>query len=509
MSSTLQLPSTPPPVWEGVSAPKRALWRAEGILYRHRDVIFVVLLTAIAVGLRMWVSRGLWLDEATTVAQAKMGFGRMLSYMRQSDVNPPLFQTVMWLDIRAFGLSEFAVRLPSLVFGSLLVPVMYGAGRDIFGRRVGLVAALIATLAPAAVWYSQEARMYPMFMLFAAVAIWAQIRAVRTGSKWAWVAYTAATAALLWTHYFSALHVIVQQGAFLYLIWRGRKTVEGRALFGAWLRSTFAILIFIAPLAYIASGQMANYGIRDTTTVAANGAADTGSPVYTAISNLASSILGYHSTETMTKINALWPLAMLAALLTLGRGRTRASALLTALVFFPLAVLFVVGLSRNDVFELRYFAGAVPAIILLVSRAATMVAKQTKAIVAVALVITLILGAALYDEQADGGNARLFDFKSALTEVNNQHQPGDVMFYEPFYLHPTIHYYADDFKSYPLVAGIQTTKTPGRIYIVDSLAFAEKDISRQRVQQVTDRLSKDRQLVQHIQRSNIEVWVFQ
>lgn len=508
MSSTLQLPSTPP-VWEGVSAPKRALWRIEGILYRHRYAIALTALIVIGVAIRLWVNRGLWLDEATTVAQAKMGFGRMLSYMRQSDVHPPLFQTVMWLDLRAFGTSEFAVRLPSLVFGSLLIPVMYGAGKDLFSRRTGLVAALVAALGPAAVWYSQEARMYPMFMLFAAIAIWAQVRAVRTGSKWAWAAYSASTIALLWTHYFAALHVVVQQVAFLYLIWNGRKSVEGRRLLGAWLRSTFAILIFIAPLAYLAIGQMENYGVRDTTTVAANGAADSGSPVYTAISNLASALVGYHSTETMTKINALWPLAMLAALLTLGRGRTRTSALLTALVFFPLAVLFVVGLSRNDVFELRYFAGAVPAIALLIARAVTMLAKRTTSLVAMCLAISLVLGVALWDEQNDGGNARLFDFKSALSEVNQQHQPGDLMLYEPFYLHPTVHYYADNFRSYPLVAGLQSTTAPNRIFIVDSLAFAEKEVSRQRVQQVTERLSVDRELVQHIKRSNIEVWVFQ
>ena len=54
--TTLQLPPAPPPVWEGVSAPKRALWRVEGILFRHRDAFMVGALIVLAIAVRVAVA---------------------------------------------------------------------------------------------------------------------------------------------------------------------------------------------------------------------------------------------------------------------------------------------------------------------------------------------------------------------------------------------------------------------------------------------------------------------
>ena len=324
----------------------------------------------------MLVSRGLWLDEATSVAEAKMNFGRMLSYLRQSDVHPPLYQVILWLDIRAFGASEFAVRLPSLVFGTALIPVLYGTAKELFNRKTALIAALICTVAPVQVWYSQEARMYPIFMLLGTLAIWSQVRVVRGGSRKAWFAFTVTSAALMWTHYFAALQLVVQQLAFLYLIWQGRNTDAGRTLRNNWIKSIVGLAMLVLPLATFPYGQIHNYGLRDTTTIEANGSVASGAPLYTAISNISSAVIGYHSDNTMTMVNSLWPVAMLLGLAALGRGRTRTTALLGAIIAIPMVTLFVIGLKRNDVFELRYFVTTVPALIMLMSRAITLVTKR-------------------------------------------------------------------------------------------------------------------------------------
>ena len=38
------------------------------------------------------------------------------------------------LTIRAFGHGEFLVRLPSLIAGTLIVPVLYAFGRELYDR---------------------------------------------------------------------------------------------------------------------------------------------------------------------------------------------------------------------------------------------------------------------------------------------------------------------------------------------------------------------------------------
>ena len=73
--------------------------------------------------------RGLWVDEAISVDQAQMPFGQMLDDMATTDVHPPLHHAVLWVTVRLFGTSELAVRLPSLLAGVALVPVMYWVGK--------------------------------------------------------------------------------------------------------------------------------------------------------------------------------------------------------------------------------------------------------------------------------------------------------------------------------------------------------------------------------------------
>ena len=135
----------------------------------------------------MATSRGLWVDEAISVRQAQLPLGTMLADVRDSDVHPPLHHSLLWVTVRVFGTSEFAARLPSLIAGVALVPVMAWTGRLLYDRRTGWVAAVLAAIAPFAVWYSQEARMYSLFMLLAAVAVGAQVRALRHGETRDWV----------------------------------------------------------------------------------------------------------------------------------------------------------------------------------------------------------------------------------------------------------------------------------------------------------------------------------
>ena len=178
-----------------------------------RAIAAMLGLCAVAGAARVATNRGLWVDEAISVNQAGLPFGEMLHQLTSTDVHPPLHHAVLWVTVRMLGTSEFAVRLPSLLAGVALVPALYWVGSVIYDKRTGWVAALLAALAPFTVWYSQEARMYAIFMLLATLAIGAEIQAIRLGRTAWWVAYGVLTGLLLWTQYFAILPVLVQQAA--------------------------------------------------------------------------------------------------------------------------------------------------------------------------------------------------------------------------------------------------------------------------------------------------------
>ena len=86
-------------------------------------------------------------------------------------------------------------------------PTTSGSAPVLDTRRAGLVAAAIAALSPALVWYSQEARSYPLVILLCALSLLFAARAVTRGSApdAAWWAVTAALALL--SHYFAVFLV--------------------------------------------------------------------------------------------------------------------------------------------------------------------------------------------------------------------------------------------------------------------------------------------------------------
>jgi outer membrane biosynthesis protein TonB len=97
----------------------------------------------------------------------------MLRWIVRIDQHPPLYYALLHGWMRLVGDSEFAVRTLSALFGTLTVPVIYRLARRIAGKTAGLLAALILAVSPFHVRFAQEARMYTLLALEAALALYA------------------------------------------------------------------------------------------------------------------------------------------------------------------------------------------------------------------------------------------------------------------------------------------------------------------------------------------------
>ena len=310
----------------------------------------------------------------------------MIAEMKTTDVHPPLHHAILWVTVRIFGTSEVAVRLPSLVAGVALVPVLFWVGTTLFDRRTGWIAAILAAIAPFCVWYSQEARMYSQFMLFAALAIGFQVLAVRRGRWYDWALYAVSTALLFWTQYFGIMPILVQQAAFGWAVWHARREPDTwRRLARGWVLSSLLVVVLVLPIISVLQGQLAAYGNRGVGLAPSQAGAGSSAiggtiSVYSVGANLIWAFLGYHADGPMVQIAALWPLLMLLAFVMLGRGRSGPSLLLLGLVVVPMGTLFAIGSLRSDLFELRYFSGAVPAMLLLAARVVTATTARKAAV---------------------------------------------------------------------------------------------------------------------------------
>ncbi len=476
-------------------------------------MVVVALLTVGALALRLLVTRGLWVDEAISVAQAKLPFDVMLHRL-QSDVHPPLHAALLWVTVRVLGDGELAVRLPSILAGTLMVPLLYLTGRELFDRRTGTIAAALGAALPLAIWYSQEARMYSLYMLFATAAVLGQARAIRRGGVGSWALYSVATAALLWTQYLGALQVVAQQLVFVAALYRRRR--EGRPsgrVTLAWVASLVFAGLLVLPLVPYVQSQLAAYGqhgagLGTLPSQAGNAvASQPGLSVYSIIANLIWAVGGYHANRAMEQVGALWPFGMLLALLLLGRRRTIGSTMLLVVIAVPMAGLFLIGQKRQDLFELRYIAGVVPALALLGARATTTLARSAKAATIVAGVLVILLLGALADQQLNGTNPRLYDFRGAVREVVAEAKPGDQVLYNPQYIHEVVQYYGPHLDAHPFSRWRDAVGAKGRIFLIGS--FLDKPDVAKRTGAVLSELEQQRHLVGDFRRPQLRVWILE
>jgi mannosyltransferase len=163
-----------------------------------------LIVLAAALRLSTLTLQSLWYDEAfTPVHVFHAGLGATWHSFVHSENTPPLWYLLEWVDVRLFGDGALALRLPSALAGIATVPVVWAIGERLAGRRTALIAGALTAVNPLFVWYSQEARAYGLFVLFAALAMLCFVRLLQEPTSRGVAAFAMSGALALLTHYFA------------------------------------------------------------------------------------------------------------------------------------------------------------------------------------------------------------------------------------------------------------------------------------------------------------------
>lgn len=84
-------------------------------------------------------------------------YGNFLPLTNRSfdDYKPPLYMYLNVPTVAIFGLTPFAARLPSAIFGVLCVPLIYLLAKKLFDRKTALIAAAFMALSPWSIQFSR------------------------------------------------------------------------------------------------------------------------------------------------------------------------------------------------------------------------------------------------------------------------------------------------------------------------------------------------------------------
>jgi uncharacterized membrane protein len=485
---------------------------AQGLSLRLDGRVQVALLTTFGLGIRLLIVRGFWLDEATSGYDSRLSYAGMLRQLRH-DNHPPLEYTVLWLTAHTIGSTQTDLRLPSIFFGTLLIPMLFVAGRALYNERAGVLAAAFGSVGALAVWYAQEARMYALFMLMVTVTIWAQSRALSTDKRRYWVAWAAACVTLLYTQWFSSLAITVEVFFFLIVFLQGRRTNR------AWRKpllhltvSVVAVLVLLAPILPLLYTQYRNnqsnglgFGTQGS------GGAAAGLSPYGILNNLVWALFGYHSNAVIAGAVAVWPLGILVVLAVLGRGRgkKRANRQLLVVGFVPMALVFLASgatAANRSLFEVRYFIGLVPVLYLLLAGAAWNLTPNVRARKAFAVSTLAVLSVGLILQQTDSSDPRLYGYDAAFEQISSVAKPGAEILYAPAYLNVDVEYFEPTMHSEPATESVPKLSAAAQVFVVGSFNFA--GVSPRSTDVLLAKLQQTRHLDATFKAPNVVVWEF-
>lgn len=186
-----------------------------------------------------------WDDEVITIRDSLKPVAQIVG--QRWDPHPPLYYLVLhyWLRL---GHSEAFIRLPSVVFGVISVLLIYRLSLRLAGPPVAWFTAVLLAVSPLAIWYSQEARMYALVVMWALAATYCWVCWLQNnGQRWRYgVGYVVFTTFGLYTHY-SMLMVVVAQNMYTIALFMARPDGRPTLPWHYWFGSQFLIVLFYLP----------------------------------------------------------------------------------------------------------------------------------------------------------------------------------------------------------------------------------------------------------------------
>lgn len=403
---------------------------------KHLGWLYLILLTGCAALLRLYLltSQSLWVDEIMTWRSCRPGAGLQFWPQIRDTFQGPLYLAVLWPLVRIEA-SEFWLRLPAAVAGTITVPLFALAARRWFDMRTARLAALLLAISPFHVWYSQEARGYAFVMLFTVAASLVLVHMVQQGPRLRTaLAYALLGAAAVGSN-MSALFLVAAHGLTVLLVARPHT----RQQWLLWILALGGLLVLVLPWVLKATGIWAidrlvpgsdtGTALRGSTTFAPLAVPFTFYSFFFGFS-LGPSLRELHLVDRMAILTHYWPLLVLATVLVgtallsgLVRLRGKQTALLVWIVV-PLAIVVALALRNVKPYNPRYLAVVFPWVLLLATAGLLALPRLPSRLLTVALVI-LCLGS-LQGHYHDDRYAKA-DVRRATVLVTERELAGDAV----------------------------------------------------------------------------------
>lgn len=198
------------------------------------------------------IDQSFWLDEGINVVFANsLSYKDLILIYSPGDFHPPLYHIILKLFLQLFSATELSARMPSVIFGTLTVYVIYLIGKKLYDEKTGLIAATLLATAPLHIYYSQEARMYAMAAFFVSLSVYFFISIINKDKIIFWIGFIVSTTLMLYTDYIPYFML----PTYLFYLFLFRKYISKSTIY-SFAPAFLLVLILISPWLYFIPKQL-------------------------------------------------------------------------------------------------------------------------------------------------------------------------------------------------------------------------------------------------------------
>jgi hypothetical protein len=378
-----------------------------------------------------YLSGQYWMDEAITTGVSLHPLSQIPGVLRH-DGNPPLYYMTLHVWMSLFGSTETATHSLSLVFGVLTIPAGGWAAWSLFGRRAGIMAAILFAFNAWLTAYAQETRMYELMGLLGVLATAGYIHGFVYQRRRYLFLFAATLTLMLYTHSWGTFFFA---GSLIALIPTYLAAEDRRAL------------LKDAAMAFIGAGILYLPWVPTLLYEVAHTAAPwDSSPRFGAPVQISRDLLGG---DRITMVLVLAAAVGLGSLFTRAHRRTREWTTLLTLLLLPVATLGLAWVSSQvtPAWASRYFAPVLGAILLLIAWGCSR--ARVLGVIAIVAAVAFLAKPSAFTPQYKS------DMRDVAAEVGPRLHPGDLVVVGQPEQTPLAWYY--------LPAGLRFANTAGKV----------------------------------------------
>jgi mannosyltransferase len=319
--------------------------------------------------------------------------------------------------------NDYFLRLFSVLCGVFSIIIIYYLGKFIFSRRIGILSALLLSISPLHVFYSQELTYYSLSVLLALASTYYFLKLLKSPSNSNSILYVILTLGFVYNHPINPILIFVQN-LFFYIFYYKEESLKKR-----WLIIQLIIICFSLPWIITVASQFLRFSQLNLFFWIPKPTPGRFLQTFMIFS------LGYHASWALQFTALIILLISLAYGVFYWRKKNDIFYLIFWLIIPP-GIIWLIS-QRQSFYLYRVFLFSLPAFCLLVASGIAKLHKYLRVgLLAIYFILTIFSLSSYYGnklpldyENRYSGVWPKKDYKKAALYLSRNFQDGDVIFH--------------------------------------------------------------------------------